>query len=305
VQAEPGWYADPWQQAPWRWWDGRTWSGHVWPAPPGSGVPWGAPPVRLPAGGVPPWAVQPTTGGPPRPVGSASSFRRAFRPTLLWTLASMLAAVVAGVAVSVPALVVGADDNTALAALTVVAYPVMFGGFYLTARRVSRTHGTGDLRADFGWRTFRASDIGWGLLAGVAALVVQILVGLAFPQPDDSGYSAAVLGEDPNLLVVLAMALPVIIGAPLFEELVFRGPVQRSSIERWGTWPGLLLQGAVFALYHVVGSFSLAQAWYLAPLFAVGVVFGFVKHRTGRLATAQIAHAVMNVLAYLALVASI
>jgi membrane protease YdiL (CAAX protease family) len=136
-------------------------------------------------------------------------------------------------------------------------------------------------------------------------MVVQILIGLVITQPDDGSYSTAVLGEDPNLLVVLAMAVPVIVGAPLFEELLFRGPMQRSLIDRWGTWPGLVLQGAVFAIYHVVGSFALAQAWYLAPLFAVGVVFGFVTHRTGRLATAQIAHAVMNVLAYLALVASL
>jgi membrane protease YdiL (CAAX protease family) len=224
---------------------------------------------------------------------------------VLWALLAMLAAVVAGVAVSVVAVVAGAGDNTVMAALTVVAYPVMFGGFYLTARRVSRTQGTGDLRTDFGWRSFRASDIGWGVLAGIAAMVVQILIGLMIRQPDDSTYSDAVFGEDPNLVVVLAMALPVIVGAPLFEELLFRGPVQQSLVDRWGTWPGLVAQGAVFALYHVVGSFSLAEPWYLTPLFAVGVLFGFVKHRTGRLAAAQIAHAVMNAIAYAALVASL
>ena len=290
MHAGPGWYADPWHQAPWRWWDGGAWSSHVWPSPPGSTLPWAPPP----------WA---SSMEPPRP----ADFRRAFRPTLLWTLASIFAAIVASILPAVALYAAGADDNTLFAGLTVVVYPVMFAGFFLTARRVSRTHGTGDLREDYGWRRFRSSDLGWGLLAGIGAMVLQIVLGLVLPQPDDSGYSEAVFGKDPNLLVLAVMAVPVVLGAPIFEELLFRGPMQRSLIERFGRLPGLLLQGVVFSLYHVVGAFSLdlVQPWYLVPLFAVGVLFGVVKERTGRLAGAQIAHGVMNLIAYVALVASL
>jgi membrane protease YdiL (CAAX protease family) len=305
VQARPGWYADPWRQAPWRWWDGAAWSAHVWPAPPGASLPWATPPWATPSwAGVSspgaPWAGSSSSGAPP------ADFRRAFRPTVLWALAAMAVAIVAGLVPTVFLVGVGADDNTTLAALTVVVYPVMFGGFYLTARRISRTHGSGDLRQDFGWRRFHGSDIGWGVLGGFAAMVLQIVIGLVVPQPDDGSYRDAVFGEEPNLLVVAAMALPVILGAPIFEELLFRGPVQRSLIGRFGGAPGLVLQGVVFSLYHVVGSVSLelVQAWYLVPLFAVGVLFGVVKERTGRLAAAQIAHGVMNLIAYSALVAT-
>ena len=51
-------------------------------------------------------------------------------------------------------------------------------------------------------------------------------------------------------------------------------------------------------------------AWFLqrfvvAPLFVVGIIFGAVAQRTGRMATSQIAHAVMNLIAFVALVATL
>ncbi len=65
-------------------------------------------------------------------------------------------------------------------------------------------------------------------------------------------------------------------------------------------------ESAVFALYHIVGGDpSLVGLWYVLPLFVVGIIFGFAAHRTGRLATSQVAHASMNLLAFVALLASL
>ncbi len=270
--APAGWYADPWQASPWRWWDGRQWTPHVWPV-------W-------PAGHVAP-AVPAATRG----------MRRAFWPTVGWMLVSMIAGL--GVAIP-PAVVAGvvAGEDAAITASVIVFYPVMFLGFWLTARKIAGKYGHGDLRVDFGWRRFRAADIGWGVLAGFAALVAQIIVGALLPQPDDDRYRDAVLGANPGVVMLVAMGLAIVIGAPLFEELLFRGPMMRSLIARFGIVPGLLLQGAVFSVYHVLGDPRLAGLWYLLPLFVVGVTFGVAAQRTGRLATAQIAHAVMNALAF-------
>lgn len=230
---------------------------------------------------------------------------RAFWPSIGW----MLVSIVAGIAIALPfgvaATLLGDSESAVLTATVAVFYPVAFGGFWLASRRMSRKHGTGDMRADFGWRRFQAADIGWGVLAGIAAMLAQALVGLVFRAPGDDSYRDAVFGKDPSTLMLVVMGLAVVIGAPLFEELLFRGPVMRSLVDRFGTWRGVVLQGAVFALYHIVGDPRMATAWYLAPLFVVGIIFGLAAQRTGRMATSQIAHAVMNTIAFVALVSTL
>ena len=284
MAATPGWYGDPWAVAPWRWWDGRQWTAHLWPMQ-GTTLPWaGAGPVAVDA--------------------RSDRFGRAFWPSIGWMLVSMVAGVGIAIPPTVVATIVG-GEQAALATFVLAFYPAMFLGFWLASRKLSRRYGSGDMGRDYGWRRFRTADIGWGLLAGLGALVAQIVLGIVLPQPDDGSYRDAVFGESPSTVLLVAMGFAIVVGAPLFEELLFRGPMMRSLIARFGTWPGLVLQGAVFALYHVVGNPALVTLWYLLPLFAVGVIFGFVAHRTGRMATSQIAHASMNVLAFVALLVSL
>jgi hypothetical protein len=271
--APAGWHADPWGVAPWRWWDGYQWTAHVWP--------------------------------PSAPQRAKREFRSAFWPSVGWMLLSMVAGIAAGVPPAVVLVLLGAGQTGAITSFAIVFYPVMFLGFWLASRKLSREYGTASMCADYGWMKFRWVDLGWGLLAAVAALVAQLVIGLVFQQPDDGSYRDAVFGKDPNVLLVVGMSVAIVVGAPLFEELMFRGPIMRSLIARFGTWPGLILQGGVFALYHVVGNPTLITAWYLTPLFAVGVILGIAAHRTGRMATSQIAHAAMNTVALVALLMSL
>lgn len=220
----------------------------------------------------------------------------------------MLLAVLASIACAIPVVVAvalaGGGESGAGTAAVAVSYPVLFGAMWWFSRRLSRRYGTGDMGRDYGWRRFRRADIGWGVLAGFVALVAQGIVGSIF-KPDDSGYRDAVVGKHPSVLLLVLMGLATVVGAPLFEELMFRGPIMQSLLSRLGEWGGVVVQGVVFALYHVTGAPQLITLWYLTPLFVVGVIFGFAAHRTGRLATSQIAHATMNTLAYLALLASL
>ena len=61
----------------------------------------------------------------------------------------------------------------------------------------------------------------------------------------------------------------------------------------------------MFALYHVAGNPTMVTAWYLVPLFVVGVIFGVDAHRTGRMARFQVAHAAMSAMAFGALLVSL
>lgn len=269
----PGWHSDPWGTAEWRWWDGRQWTPYVWP------MPWGSP-------------------------APATRMRNAFWPAMGLMVASIVAGIVAALPLGIVATILG-DESTAITATVAVFYPVAFAGFWWSSRLLSRRFGTGDMRVDFGWRRFRKADLGWGALAGIGAVVAQGLVGLVFTRPADDSYREAVFGTDPGVVMLVVMAFAVVIGAPLFEELLFRGPVMRSLVDRFGAVTGVILQGAVFALYHIVGDPRLATLWYLMPLFVVGVIFGAAAQRTGRMATSQVAHAVMNLIAFVALVATL
>lgn len=84
------------------------------------------------------------------------------------------------------------------------------------------------------------------------------------------------------LLVVIA-----VIGAPIVEELFFRGLLQRSLLRWMGPAPAIALQALVFALTHF-------QKLQFAALVAFGAVLGYVAHRTGRLGPGIATHMVFN-----------
>jgi membrane protease YdiL (CAAX protease family) len=84
--------------------------------------------------------------------------------------------------------------------------------------------------------------------------------------------------------------------APLCEEVMFRGYVQR-AYERWGGWVGVLVGGAIFALYHLrfQGVFA---------LLPVSLALGTLAWRSRSLWPGILLHAVYNSIATLLLVGS-
>jgi membrane protease YdiL (CAAX protease family) len=85
----------------------------------------------------------------------------------------------------------------------------------------------------------------------------------------------------------LAVTLYVVAVAPLVEELVFRGVVQRAWERRLGAAAGLVLTAALFAGMH-----GLPRAFPL--LFALGLTFGWVVRLTRSLWPAVALHAANN-----------
>lgn len=261
----PGWYADPWGVAAYRWWDGRAWTGWA------SGPP-GAPTTRAdpPSPTFSPWAalgVGAATVGvifAARAVGTAFGYRRA------------------GLA-------------------TAVFYALLFGGMAGACLVASRVAGTGSLVRDFGWRV-RSIDVAWGLVALVVSTVVRIafalLVGTDRGTTDD--FRDGIVRHHDVLAVFLVAAL---VGAPLFEELVFRGAIQRGLTKLVGPYVAIVVQGLLFGFYHVIGAFDLVSVFYVGSLSLIGIVFGVAADRTGRLGPGMIAHFLSNALAMAVLLA--
>lgn len=85
--------------------------------------------------------------------------------------------------------------------------------------------------------------------------------------------------------VVLVVA--VVVGAPLVEELLYRGLVLRGIESRLRGWPAAVLSAAWFAVAHL-------QPIQFVGLFVFGVVLAVCWQRTGRLGMGIVAHAAFN-----------
>lgn len=216
----------------------------------------------------------------------------AIKPTIVGIVTTIVAAWILGGALRLASV---ADP-----VFVAVYYVVIFAGLARTAVVASSRWGSGDLRADFGWwarRTdiLRGCVIMW--LAGVAGAVAVTPWGDQWSSNAEWVSSAGAA----SVVVFVGFAL---VAAPLFEELVFRGLLQRALTARFGAGPAIVLQGVVFALYHfnpTSGSDTLPNMVFLA---AGGVVMGIAAHRYRRLGPTMCAHALANILATVALIGS-
>lgn len=106
----------------------------------------------------------------------------------------------------------------------------------------------------------------------------------------------SLLPEVPNAYGRGAWAIvTVVVMAPLFEEVIFRGVLLESTRAKYGVMAAWLVSSAVFGIVHVHPTVAVNA-------FAIGLVLGFVYMRTDSLWSTIILHAVNNGIAYLALV---
>ena len=170
---------------------------------------------------------------------------------------------------------------------------------------VSRWKGLGPA-ADWGW-AFKPADIGIGLgsamiglfAAGLAGAGVSALVGLEDSDLADNTSIVSDLEGSPWLWGILFI---VVIGAPLSEELLFRGLVLRAVAKRWGEVVGVVGSLIAFVPVHLAdgGVFrdglipTDGQLVLWATIGTLGLVLAIVTVSTGRLAGAIIAHIVIN-----------
>jgi membrane protease YdiL (CAAX protease family) len=193
-----------------------------------------------------------------------------------------LAGVESGVDLTVPQLAWGAI--------------VSWAAFLIGLWWVSRRNGGGDLS---GFRAHYAVDYRpvdlLGIPAGVLTQLALVpIVYYPLRQIWPSTFSQAKLEERAQDLAdqaggwktVLLVAV-VVVGAPIVEELVYRGMLQHSLSRVLGGVAGLLVAAAWFALIH------LTPVEY-PGLFVAGLVFGGCFLVTGRIGPAIAAHLAFN-----------
>jgi len=168
---------------------------------------------------------------------------------------------------------------------------------------VSRRLGSGRLATELGLR-LRWPDVGAGVAAGLLSSYVLVpLLYLPFAQfvpglrrrletPAKQNTGGA-----HGTFEVAVLFLLLAVGAPVVEELFFRGMLLRSLARRFGSPAAIVASSAVFGLAHF-------EALQLPALMLFGLVLGLLAHRSGRLGPGIVAHATFNAVTVLSITLS-
>lgn len=230
-------------------------------------------------------------------------------PPPRWGLGDAAFAFVAGlvgtiVTTSLYVLVRGDSGRTGTG-IIVASLVGLWAGFGGVAISASRRKGTGSLAEDYGLRIERR-DVGIGILAGVLSqyVLVTVIVSLfnVIDSSVDVGDQAQQVTGEAGGIRLLALAPFLLLGAPFFEELYFRGLLQRAAVRRLGAGAGICLSALAFGLVHGtadLGGWSMLAL--ITALAAFGAVLSWLAHRSGRLGPNIVAHATFNSLTLLSL----
>lgn len=217
-----------------------------------------------------------------------------------WGLGDFLVGVFGGYALAslVAAIwyAVSGDDELNLAGQA-VSQMGLWTGMVGAAVVASHRKGAGTLAEDFGFRG-KWSDIGFGL---VVALAVQLLVlpGIAYllrpllGEPEVSGPVQDLLDKSQGLAFA-GLILSVAVGAPLVEELFFRGLLLRSLQRRVPDWAAVVVSAVAFGIAHGSALPIDAVVLVMISLTVFGAILAVMAIRTGRLGPSIVTHAVFN-----------
>jgi uncharacterized protein len=211
-----------------------------------------------------------------------------------WGLRPVIVGLLVGLAGSIVLgglwIALSGDEGLGLAAVSLVGLWIGTGG---TPLWLSRTRGSGSLARDFGLR-FAPVDVPVGIASGVAVQILLVpLIYLPLEQlfprvARELSQPARELAAQARSGVAFAvLALLVVIGAPVVEELFFRGLLQGVVSRRRGPVVAIVSSAVAFGLAH----FQVVQ---LPALVALGLVLGWLFHRRGRLGPSIVAHSAFN-----------
>lgn len=204
----------------------------------------------------------------------------------------------AAVASSLPLVVFADPDEPTSIPLLAASLVAGWVAYLIGTTLASRAYGSGNVLADFGI-SLRPIDA-LGLPIGVAAqlaLVPLVYVPLRIIWPstfDDDALSQTaqdLIDRADGAQLVLLFVL-VVVGAPVVEEVVYRGLLQRPLLQR-------AAMGRFAAPVVIVGVALVFALIHFRPveypgLFAAGLVFGVCAWRSGRLGMAIAAHVAFN-----------
>jgi membrane protease YdiL (CAAX protease family) len=265
-----GWYPDPAGRWRLRWWDGESWT---------EGVSDGA---RI--------AEEVLPGSTADADGRA---RLPFR-AIWWALGGIVAGELIG---GVFAVLADLASNDRYVVELIASQLGLWTGFAGAIYLVSRRYATGHPFRDFGVRMQR-TDPGWALLFSLAMRVVAVVavipLVLAFQHYFKHVPKASPLdGHDNDLGAQITISVIAAIGAPFIEEILFRGVIM-GSLQRFGSWWAIIVQGLLFGAVHMTPEAGRANFLTFIEIGIGGMGLGWIATRYRRLGPGMWTHFFFN-----------
>lgn len=217
-------------------------------------------------------------------------------PSLRHALVGYVAAIVVSTLMAAGATAfTGEIDNAfALLAGQVAFWGVLLATVAYSKRGADSTQPSGSLAVAFRWRDLPVG----AALGGATQLVVVPLLYLPFRSlidEEDLSGPARDLFDRVHGAGLVAMAIGVIVVAPIVEEVFFRGLLLGAMRGRWGTAAAVIGSSLVFGATHF-------QPLQLPALAVAGAIFAVAAVRTGWLGPVIAIHAGFNAATFVALV---
>lgn len=182
------------------------------------------------------------------------------------------------------------EHGATTAASVMLGLPAALLVLWLATRLAGRS-----FAAYLALRRPRAKDIAFALAASMVLLVtLDVIATVAgYPLSPDFALDSMRAARDSGLLWLVMLGFCV--GAPIAEEFIFRGFVLRGwSTTFLGPIGAIVLSSALFAVIH-----QQYEWFYIAGIFAIGALFGYLRYRSGSTWLTVITHAFYNLLAAL------
>jgi len=210
----------------------------------------------------------------------------------LWAMAFVMANIAATVVVLIT---YGTADDDVLTPIWVVGLSglLMWATYLYVVSAISNKYGSGnvfsDYRISFAWRDL------WGIPIGIASQFV-LVTAVTFPLtklfPDQFSVEevekrARELADAASGGWVFVLFLIVVVGAPVVEEIVYRGLLQQGLERSMNSTIALVVTAAVFAAIHL-------QPIVFPGLFAFALVLGWTYRKTQRLGLPIVSHMAFN-----------
>lgn len=192
--------------------------------------------------------------------------------------------------------------------IIVIAGLIQQGAQFLWPWIVSRLKGLG-MASDWGFKFDLPKDLGIGVALGAVCVPAGSALSYAVAKLLDvnleDSSNTTILSDNVNDPWLIGIIFMVVIGAPLTEELLYRGLVLR-IIEKYSNLTvATIVSTIIFTVVHYQAQNSFTENLVLfSSIGTVGAVLGIITARTGRLGPAIIAHFVFNSFGTLATLAS-
>jgi uncharacterized protein len=177
------------------------------------------------------------------------------------------------------------SDGTAVAIYTLISNPVEIVTLVLAIRLAGA-----DVLGYFGLDIPHRRDVAIAVAALAAVIVAADAVTLAIGKEMVPAFQLELHRTAQAEGTLPWLWLAIIVAAPIGEELLFRGFMFRGFVhEPRDALPGILVIALIWSMLHI------QYDWFGASqVFVIGVLFGFVRWRTGSTTLVILMHMLLN-----------